>query len=352
MKKFIISLLTLTILLSTNYTPILAVNKNIDIKINGELLDFDVDPIIENNRVLVPIRKISQTLGYDVDWIQESNEIIINRDDIVIKFRINDKNAFVNNKLFTFDTPPKIINNRTLVPIRFVCELLDLDIDWDNQNYTVVIKNNYEEVYLALNKTLKYKGEFNMKMVMNTDIEDEPKILLNFNINGLSDTVNSHIKGILSIIKEDSNTQIPYEIINLDNKTYMKYSDEWKEGNPSEDEQFFNINHNIVNSINNNFINNFESLLITQLESTNYINSRIYLLDFDENKSNSSNSENTTINNYKAEIYINDKSEITKEIISYTTHGMKNNKKLDTLVIIDINFENLEKEINISSPIN
>lgn len=361
MKRITIYLLIAAMMLSINYAPINALNKSVNVNIDGELLNFEVNPIIENNKTLVPIRKIAEKLGATVTWIQLTEEIIIKKNDTTIKLKINDKNAYVDNKLLILDTPPRIVNNHTLSPIRFIAESLGSYVDWDNENYTVIIKNNYYyNLYSSLSKNSNYKGNFNIKMVMDMNIENDSKTLFNFSINGLTDGLDSHIKGVTSIIKEDYNVQMPYEIISLDKKTYTKYMDEWSEGNLAENEQLLYISPKIVNTINSNFLSNFEILPIKQIDGINNLNTRGYLIDFDKNKFNpltsneyitqSNDLKDIIIDNYKAEIYINDSNEIIKETISYVIHGAKDNKKVDTLLIIDAEFDNVDKDIKILPP--
>lgn len=361
MKKITAYMLIITVLLSITYTPIHALNKNVNVSVDGELLRFEVNPVIENNKTLVPIRKVSEKLGAAVTWIQETKEIIIKKNDTTIKLKVDNKNAYVNNELIVLDTPPKIVNNYTLSPIRFIAEALGSYVDWDSENYTVIIKNNYyDDLYSALSKNANYKGNFSIKMVMDMNIEDNSKTLFNFSINSLTDGLNSHIKGTTSIIKEDYNVQMPYEVISLDGKTYTKYMDVWNEGNTSENEELLYINPEIVKTINSNFISNFEILPIKQIDTVNNLNTKGYLIDFDKDKFNpliskeyltqTNDLKDIIIDNYKAEIYINDLNEIVKETISYTIHGMKDNKKVDTLLIIDAEFDNIKKEIKILSP--
>lgn len=118
--------------------------------IEGGYVVSDVNPIIENNRTLVPIRIISETLGFEVFWNPTDRKILIQGVDqdgskASYLFQI-DKTSYINNELnqsFTMDVAPKIENNRTYVPIRLIAELFDKKVDWDLAHRTVIIGEGY-----------------------------------------------------------------------------------------------------------------------------------------------------------------------------------------------------------------
>lgn len=125
---------------------------DIKIWINGDYVKTDTAPVIENNRALVPVRVISENLGYNVDWNNETREISISNnenDNIKITLKSdnniisisNNKNNFTKN--ISLDTPPRIINNRTMIPVRTVSELFNHKINWDSANRTIIIGSGY-----------------------------------------------------------------------------------------------------------------------------------------------------------------------------------------------------------------
>ena len=154
MKKFKIFLLIICVLFSmTCYAS------DIDVQINNKSILFDVLPIIQNNRTLVPMRKIFEELGCDVEWLAESQTIIATKNSKVIALQIG-KNAIVISDIelqksfvIEIDVAPVIYYDRTLVPIRVISECLGHSVDWDNETNTVIIttydkiKKNSEEAH-------------------------------------------------------------------------------------------------------------------------------------------------------------------------------------------------------------
>ncbi len=113
----------------------------ISVVLNGRKIEFDVPPIIENGRTLVPIRKIAEALGAQVGW-DPSGYVTISNDEKYVLLGIGIKYANVDGEIKELDVPPKVVNGRTLVPVRFVSEAFGLNVDWDDRTQTVII-NGY-----------------------------------------------------------------------------------------------------------------------------------------------------------------------------------------------------------------
>ncbi|MCL6639000.1 MAG: copper amine oxidase N-terminal domain-containing protein [Firmicutes bacterium] len=113
-------------------------NGRVSVLLNGKKIPFDVPPLVENGRTLVPIRKIAEALGAQVDW-DPGGYVRINKDDQYILLQVDRNVALVNYEHKYLDVPPKVINGRTLVPLRFVAEAFGLNVGWDGGTQTVRI---------------------------------------------------------------------------------------------------------------------------------------------------------------------------------------------------------------------
>jgi hypothetical protein len=129
LKTILIVLLMMVIISPITYGNTLPIN----IYINESLVDFyDVKPFIdENNRTLVPVRFLSEEFGGTVKWLSESREVVILKDDTRIILEIGSKYAKINNDTYEMDTQAIIVNGRTLVPLRFVSEAFDFEINYE-----------------------------------------------------------------------------------------------------------------------------------------------------------------------------------------------------------------------------
>lgn len=113
--------------------------KDIKIEIDGKNVVSDVAPFINNERTLVPIRVISENLGYNVNWDNNSRKVTVKNSDKTIELFIGKKNVNVNGKDNSIDVAPLIKNERTFVPLRFISESFDNDVNWDKDTRTVKI---------------------------------------------------------------------------------------------------------------------------------------------------------------------------------------------------------------------
>lgn len=115
------------------------------VKIDDLPLTFDVPPVIKEGRTLVPVRKIFEELGCKLEWLQESETVIATKDSKIMALRVG-RNIILStdvesgeNKTFEIDVAPCIIDDRVLVPLRAVSELLDYSVSWDSEALTVNI---------------------------------------------------------------------------------------------------------------------------------------------------------------------------------------------------------------------
>lgn len=107
--------------------------------VDGKLLNFDINPVIENNRTLVPLRKILEELNMDLIWDEKTKKIVAKGEGIEISFVVNSKEAYVNGNKIELDVPAKTINGRTLIPLRFISDNLGKEVKWDGNNKVVYI---------------------------------------------------------------------------------------------------------------------------------------------------------------------------------------------------------------------
>ncbi len=111
------------------------------VKLNGDMIWFDSEPFVEKDRTFVPMRKIFETLGAEIEWDNDTETVTATKDGKVIKLTIGKDSAFVNGEEKTLDAPAQLKNDRTMVPLRFISESLGLKVDWSESNNLVIIKS-------------------------------------------------------------------------------------------------------------------------------------------------------------------------------------------------------------------
>ena len=105
-------------------------NKNVTVDENT--IANDAAPLLRNDRTMVPIRIITETLGGKVDWNGMVKEVTLTIDGKEIKMTIG-------RTLEKYNVAPVIIDGRTFVPVRFVADELGVTVAWDDATKTVTI---------------------------------------------------------------------------------------------------------------------------------------------------------------------------------------------------------------------
>jgi len=135
-------------------------------ELNGVETEIDLGrgtkPIVMHGRTLVPIRAIIEAFGGEVGWDGSSRSVLLTLGDDTIKLGINSNVAYLNDSAKVIDVAPTIINNRTMLPIRFVAESFNLGVAWNGNTKTVsIIRNRFDDnEYNALMSVLpEYSGQ-------------------------------------------------------------------------------------------------------------------------------------------------------------------------------------------------
>ena len=114
---------------------------SIKVFVNGEKVAFDVEPFIESSRTLVPIRRIFEALGGEVTWNEEQKTATVVRNGRIIKFKIGDNRYMIDDTEHLMEVTARIIEGgRTVVPLRVLSEALGYQVEWDDGSRTIFIR--------------------------------------------------------------------------------------------------------------------------------------------------------------------------------------------------------------------
>lgn len=144
-KKYIFLMLALTVVFTYILRNICFASNDVRIIIDGEVLTSSPGPFIENGRVLVPIRFISERLGAKVEWNNEERLVTITKGNNKVILRINSHLIIYEGegrKYGLSDVAPKIVENRTFVPLRLVSNALGVGIEWSSVTRTAYVDSN------------------------------------------------------------------------------------------------------------------------------------------------------------------------------------------------------------------
>lgn len=163
MKKILICSIVLIILCTILVTglSVSAVQNEVNVNLDGQLLTFDVPGRIIDGRTMVPVRGIFEALDASVDWKADTREVISKRGDDTITLAIGSSELYKNGELaYTMDVPAMILEkagqSRTLVPVRAVAESYNCLVDWDADTKTVFITTTDNGVVLVNASSTSY----------------------------------------------------------------------------------------------------------------------------------------------------------------------------------------------------
>ncbi|MFZ5596819.1 MAG: stalk domain-containing protein [Bacillota bacterium] len=114
--------------------------------VDGSTYLMDVAPLIKNGRTYIPVRYVAQALHIpdsDILWDNRTQKITILKDGTIVQLAIGSNIILVNGSSIIMDVPAEIFNGRTMLPIRFISEVLGASVNWDENNQQVTIFYGY-----------------------------------------------------------------------------------------------------------------------------------------------------------------------------------------------------------------
>lgn len=112
--------------------------------VNGMNIKFEIPPVIKEGRTLIPVRAITESLGADVAWDSSTSTITVSKDDTVIILTLGSNIVLVNGEEKELEISAQSINNRTFVPLKFISDILKVDVDYDLETGEIDIIDLYE----------------------------------------------------------------------------------------------------------------------------------------------------------------------------------------------------------------
>ena len=122
------------------------------VAVNGDLVYFPPDdqrPVVIDGRTFIPVRFVVETMKGDIEWRQQTQTIIIRRNDIKLALQIgNELMSTSHQGVIEMDVAPILMENRTMIPIRYVAEALGAAVTWDRKSSTVLIMDDYSRMLM------------------------------------------------------------------------------------------------------------------------------------------------------------------------------------------------------------
>lgn len=160
MKKIISLVLTIALTISSMIC-VNAADEGIKVYLEGNKINFDVQPQTINGRTMVPIRAIFEAMGANVTWDDATQSAISTKNNTTVKMTLNSTTEYINGVACKMDVTPVIIDGRTLAPARYVAEAFGYTVNWDEASQSVMIVSNSNTlVFDELKNIIISKGSF------------------------------------------------------------------------------------------------------------------------------------------------------------------------------------------------
>ncbi|MFD5021381.1 stalk domain-containing protein [Paenibacillus sp. NPDC058367] len=115
----------------------------ITIIVNDSVIPSDVEPVVHKGTALMPLRVLEDSLGVSLNWNSSTQTIAVFKGDASGTLIIGDPTASIKvgdvEEKVTLDQPAKIIQNRVMVPVRFIAELFGAKVVWNSTMKTITI---------------------------------------------------------------------------------------------------------------------------------------------------------------------------------------------------------------------
>lgn len=128
-RKVLAAILLATLSLGLN-VPVAFGASSLPIYLNGSQLTLTTPPVLIQDRLLVPVRSYMEALGASVSW-SPPDTVTAQWEDRTVSLRIGDKTARIGSAAIPMDVPAQLIDSRTYVPLRFLSEGLGAKVDYD-----------------------------------------------------------------------------------------------------------------------------------------------------------------------------------------------------------------------------
>ncbi|PYI52622.1 beta-propeller domain-containing protein [Paenibacillus flagellatus] len=123
--------------------PVLAADgeegEPIRITLFGEPFSGQRPPVLVDGVALVPLRDIAEALGAEVSWDDRAQSATLRKDDAEIRLDVGSDEAVKNGRTIRLDAAPRLIDDVTMVPLRFIGESFDALVIWNGETRTAAI---------------------------------------------------------------------------------------------------------------------------------------------------------------------------------------------------------------------
>ncbi|MCL2839788.1 MAG: N-acetylmuramoyl-L-alanine amidase family protein [Defluviitaleaceae bacterium] len=145
MKNLKLLLIYTLAMIFVSLFPVVAYGTNIRLIIDGqEVHNMSASPVIIDDRVMVPARDVFERVGGVIGWHEGHRQVTVRYADDVLVMTVGLREARLNGQSIMMQVAPIVIDDRTLIPLRFPAEAFGLDVDWCETTRSAIINSDGE----------------------------------------------------------------------------------------------------------------------------------------------------------------------------------------------------------------
>lgn len=109
--------------------------------IANEVFTIEVPPRVWQDTTMLPLRFVGEKiLGALVTWDQPTKTITMNKEGTTVQLTLDSPRAVVNGKSVSLTVPPFTEKDRTLVPLRFLAETFGYEVHYDAKEKSILLR--------------------------------------------------------------------------------------------------------------------------------------------------------------------------------------------------------------------
>lgn len=161
-NKLISAALSALIVISSFGNVFAAETEKVTVTVDDRLVHFeDQEPVIVGDgHTLIPLRGVLEAMGASVEWDGEERSVFVKSKDNITRLKLYIDNPVMtqytlktitqmDSKEVELTTPPVIMNDRTMIPLRVVSENIGAVVDWDGETRRITISTKEYQNYIA-----------------------------------------------------------------------------------------------------------------------------------------------------------------------------------------------------------
>ncbi|MDF2721729.1 MAG: copper amine oxidase, partial [Paenibacillus sp.] len=108
--------------------------------VNGQTMELDQAPVITEGNTLVPVRFVVDAMGGQLTWVDEERKVIIVKDGHLVELWLDQTGLIADGVAVTAEVPPILMNERTMVPLRVISEKMGWKVTWDEATRGITLE--------------------------------------------------------------------------------------------------------------------------------------------------------------------------------------------------------------------